>query len=305
MENPKKSSALSSLYAEAAKEQTATLSGLNHYHHAKEQQKLAKSGADPTSHVREHATEKIARFLHVVSVDLGNASVLDVGCTIGNDLSRIAHYFDGLVGANAPTKCNLVLHGVDLLDAQLEVAREKLPFGHFHAGDATSLPQLDGSITAVYCSRLLIHIPQIYIAIDEMVRVMCPGGMGVVCEGDYGSHTILTPDAALKSIHDRNTTWMCDMLAQPHAAAVAYACLKSHPQIAEAELEVFGINSDMTKMDAGLAMTRQFLSKQVDQQIITTEEMNVYIAAMEQAPMTGTPVWINHIFVITFIKKVE
>lgn len=91
-------------------------------------------------------------------------TVLDVGC--GANLSYAAH-----LSANG----KLVV-GVDFTWPFLAVAR-----GHGRdlvvQGDATRLPFPDGSFDAVVCSETLEHIPDDRSAVDEIRRVLRPGGL--------------------------------------------------------------------------------------------------------------------------------
>ena len=90
--------------------------------------------------------------------------------------------------------------GVDILEAQLVKAREYLPEGKFVEGNVTTLPFKDEEMDSVQCSRLLIHVPDMSKALDEMLRVLRPGGCGVFAEGNFHGHVIFTSDARLKAI---------------------------------------------------------------------------------------------------------
>lgn len=57
------------------------------------------------------------------------------------------------------------------------VAVDLLPAAGLHArADAHALPFLDGSFDGVLCTEVLEHLPEPQRAIDEMYRVLAPGG---------------------------------------------------------------------------------------------------------------------------------
>jgi ubiquinone/menaquinone biosynthesis C-methylase UbiE len=94
-------------------------------------------------------------------------SVLDVGCGPGNFTRAFARAcFDGLtVGLDASRT---------MLD---QAAREHNPPNvRYVRGDAAALPFPDASFDAVCCFAALYFIAEPLTAIDEMVRVLAPGG---------------------------------------------------------------------------------------------------------------------------------
>ena len=105
-------------------------------------------------------------------------SILDVGCGVGHWGQRLMRHTSG--GA--------ILHGVDAEEAWVEGARERaVTLGlegraHFQTGTAESLPWEDDSLDMVTCQTLLIHVPDLRVAIREMIRVLRPGGLFLVAE---------------------------------------------------------------------------------------------------------------------------
>ena len=97
--------------------------------------------------------------------------VLDFGCGSG-DISV------GLAKAIAPGE----LHGVDLEEAQIELARSLAgPAGLgnaiFHVGDVTALPFQDGFFDVAHCHNTLTYVPDTQAALAEVKRVLKPGGL--------------------------------------------------------------------------------------------------------------------------------
>jgi ubiquinone/menaquinone biosynthesis C-methylase UbiE len=110
--------------------------------------------------------DELAMALQMLELRPGD-SVLDVGCGPGNFTRAFARAsFDGLaVGLDASRT---------MLD---QAAREHNPPNlRYVRGDAAALPFPDASFDAVCCFAALYFIAEPLKAIDEMVRVLAPGG---------------------------------------------------------------------------------------------------------------------------------
>ena len=80
--------------------------------------------------------------------------------------------------------------GVDISEEMLAIARQKAPIVTFMIADAEHLPFPDASFDAVTCAfgvRNFVHLEQ---GLNEMLRVLKPGGQLVVLE-------LATPDSPL------------------------------------------------------------------------------------------------------------
>lgn len=102
--------------------------------------------------------------------------VLDVACGTGALVVDVAPRVERAVG-------------VDLSYGMLQIARSRLlavPDAHrlanveFLLGPSDSLPFDDGSFTALVCTTALHHFPDPQRSIDEMARVLEPGGRLVI-----------------------------------------------------------------------------------------------------------------------------
>lgn len=93
--------------------------------------------------------------------------VLDVACGTGELLATIAPEVERTVG-------------VDLSPGMLEIARERHPQIDFRVGPSDALPFADAEFTAVVCTTALHHFPEPQRSIDEMARVIAPGGRVVI-----------------------------------------------------------------------------------------------------------------------------
>jgi SAM-dependent methyltransferase len=105
--------------------------------------------------------------------------VLEVGCGLGTDGAQFAE-----AGADYT--------GVDLTEAAVELARKRFELfdlpGQFQTADAENLPFPDESFDLVYSHGVLHHTPETGKAIQEIHRVLRPGGRAVVMLYHRGSY---------------------------------------------------------------------------------------------------------------------
>ena len=98
--------------------------------------------------------------------------LLVVGCGSGAWLRR--HYLNGVH-----------VSGVDFSAAHLRVARHMMPAGGFVAADARSLPYPDAEFDVAAAGSCFLYLPDVQAASDafgELIRVLRPGGRGVVTD---------------------------------------------------------------------------------------------------------------------------
>lgn len=88
---------------------------------------------------------------------------LEIGCGEGNNLLRFA----------AGRRCT----GVDLFPKKLRFAAGELPGCGFAAADGARLPFSNGSFRSVFVRDLLHHVPEPRAVLDEVGRVLAPGGV--------------------------------------------------------------------------------------------------------------------------------
>jgi ubiquinone/menaquinone biosynthesis C-methylase UbiE len=103
--------------------------------------------------------QEYAKFIRDLATSLKANSVLEVGCNIGNDLKEFPENFD--------------VHGIDLNEHALDIARQKLPSFKFKKSSILNMPFEDSSIDFVFTHYLLNYIPEQEMekAIKELFRV--------------------------------------------------------------------------------------------------------------------------------------
>lgn len=111
---------------------------------------------------QRHRFEIVHRFM---GPHAGTRS-LDIGC----GSSRIVQTLPGVVGMD------LGIHKLRWLRA---------PGRDLVQGSITDLPFADGAFDAVICSEVIEHIPRERVRLDEMVRVIRPGGLLILGTPDY------------------------------------------------------------------------------------------------------------------------
>jgi SAM-dependent methyltransferase len=106
--------------------------------------------------------------------------VLDVGCGPGLLVERIA----AGVGEHGEAR------GVDVSATMVALARARcagMGWARFDAADATALPFDDSHFDAVVCTQVLEYVPDIGRALDELGRVLRPGGRVLLVDTDWES----------------------------------------------------------------------------------------------------------------------
>lgn len=112
--------------------------------------------------------------------------LLDVACGAGKLVIEVAPHVDRAVG-------------IDLSGGMLELARSRLHAApearslanvEFLQGPSDALPFDDRSFTALVCTTALHHFPDPQRSIDEMARVLAPGGRLVI--GDAARDLLTT-----------------------------------------------------------------------------------------------------------------
>lgn len=123
--------------------------------------------------VEMHRYEVYAPWMRDVMEFAGFAGkeLLEVGCGMGSDLLQFA-------------RGGSIVTGLDYTPRSVEISRRRFRVydvpGTFLIGDAENLPFPDASFDVVYSNGVLHHTPDTERAIDEVYRVLRPGGVAKV-----------------------------------------------------------------------------------------------------------------------------
>ncbi|HEY0256851.1 MAG TPA: class I SAM-dependent methyltransferase [Candidatus Methylacidiphilales bacterium] len=96
--------------------------------------------------------------------------ILDVGCGVGQVVRSLA-------------EAGFQAHGVEVSEANIAQARQHP--GQFHAYDGCVLPFPDHAVDAVGAFNVLEHVENPVALLDEMTRVLRPGGRMVISSPNF------------------------------------------------------------------------------------------------------------------------
>lgn len=109
-------------------------------------------------------------FDHIAQ-EYPGGKLLEVGCSMGNDTMQLA-------------RRGMKVTGVDLTEAAIELIRQRFALynmpGEFRVADAENLPFEDNTFDVGYSFGVLHHTPDTAQSIEELRRVIRPGGKAVV-----------------------------------------------------------------------------------------------------------------------------
>ena len=103
--------------------------------------------------------EEFTKFLTDLARSLHCTSILEIGCGTGVDLRKFDDSFE--------------IHGVDLNEHALELARKNIPNGKFYRENITKLPFEDASVDFIFTHKLLNYLDDDTLdnGVSEMFRV--------------------------------------------------------------------------------------------------------------------------------------
>jgi len=100
-----------------------------------------------------------------------NKKVLEVGVGVGTDHLELA-------------KAGAILTGIDITPRSIELTKKNLKLHGYHSdllvADAENLPFEDETFEVVYSFGVLLSVPNTQKAIDEIYRVLKPGGKAII-----------------------------------------------------------------------------------------------------------------------------
>jgi len=164
-------------------------------------------------------------------------------------------------------------------DERLEQARRDYPAPTtFLKGDIHDLSFLaDDSQDIVRCSRLLIHAIDLRKALDEIVRILRPGGLAALVEGDMTQARLESEDAVARKVFEVQNQATMALVKNPAVAADIQEYLKGH-----AAVEGLAVESD-AQLVAGGTFAEQhlaLLAGKVGTGAVTQSELDHYSKAV-------------------------
>ena len=196
--------------------------------------------------------EREVKQLIIDSLDLRpGLRVLDIGSGTGDDAREIA----GFVGSNG------LVVGIDLSDALIAESKRRsaasnLPV-EFRLGDVRKLDFPNASFDRIRTDRVLMFVPEIEVAIAEMVRVLRPGGRLVASELD---HELRYVDSRLPEINRKvHDAWIA-INPQPPSGSTTPSPL-FRPKITQLEVHATGYSASVPDVPA----CRRGISRHRDQ----------------------------------------
>lgn len=166
------------------------------------------------------------------------AKVLDVGCGTGWVVRHLARRYPGTV-----------IEGMDLSAGMLEAARARDREATYFQGDVTDIPRPDGTYDLVTTVFTLRNFPDLDASLDEMCRVLAPGGRLLVLDG--------FPPRGPRLWRAFHAFWMrrvVPALVRPFADASAYRYLAESilahvaPEEVARRLEVRGLKVERVRL---------------------------------------------------------
>jgi ubiquinone/menaquinone biosynthesis C-methylase UbiE len=156
--------------------------------------------------------------------------VLEIGCGLGTDGAQFAE-----AGADYT--------GVDLTEAAVELARRRFELfdlpGTFKTADAENLPFPDESFDLVYSHGVLHHTPETGKAIQEIHRVLRPGGRAVVMLYHRGSYNYRVNISLLRRAGAQLLKWETGIKLVNKITGEPLESLREHARLLKTERESY------------------------------------------------------------------
>jgi SAM-dependent methyltransferase len=201
-------------------------------------------------------------------------SVLDVGCGTGEDVRALS----ALVGSSGSVV------GVDASHAMVaDAVRRGVPANAaFRAASAYALPFADASFDACRAERVLQHLERPMDALNEMRRILRPGGSAFLIDHDWGTLVITGGDTQIAAR-------VVAAFAESFANGAIGASLES--ALREAGFRKTSAVTSLTTLPFDLACTfvlHPAIGSATARGVITPAQGEAWIASLEEAERRGT-----------------
>lgn len=232
-----------------------------------------------------------ARTLAALDLQPGDR-VLDVGCGPG----LLVHDMAKTVGPSGQVT------GIDTSAAMLELASGRcgdLPQVELRDDDLRALPTDANHFDAIACTQVLLFIEDLGAALNELARVLKPGGRIAVLETDWRGCILNTSDNALtRRMFD---TWD-DVATSPNLP------VRLHPLLGDAgftDIEVEGIpiiNTTYEKGNFSSGFVRGLAHKCKERGVISDAQAEAWLADFEQKDQGGAYFFCVNRFLFSAVK---
>lgn len=214
------------------------------------------------------------RMLDLAPVTAGKR-VLDVGCGLGNIVLQLTES----VGSEGEVV------GIDKSEAFIREAQRRTEerglTAQFQVGDAHHLDLPDQSFDVCRTERTLMYLEHPEQAIDEMIRVLKPGGDLVIFEFDYDSTVIDTADRELKR-----------RIVRILSGSVPNSAIGSQAQRLFKERGLQDVQATALLLESNFAGYKMVFGGTLDQAVergeLDAAELAAWWAELEQAEQNGT-----------------
>jgi len=156
--------------------------------------------------------------------------VLEIGCGLGTDGAQFAE-----AGADYT--------GVDLTEAAVDLARKRFELfalpGKFQTADAENLDFANESFDLVYSHGVLHHTPETGKAIQEVHRVLRPGGRAVVMMYHRGSYNYRVNISVLRRAGAHLLKWERGVKLVNKVTGEPIESLRQHAELLKTEKESY------------------------------------------------------------------
>lgn len=106
------------------------------------------------------------RFTEVLKkISPVNGSILDIGCHGGTFTKKVIEKLK-----------NKQVYGIDISHKAIDLAKQRIPYGHFEVASAEELPFNENFFEAVFCLEVLEHVDDPKKVLSEIKRVLKKGG---------------------------------------------------------------------------------------------------------------------------------
>ena len=159
-------------------------------------------------------------------VSASGSKVLEIGCGLGTDGAQFA-------------KAGADYTGVDLTEAAVELARKRFELfdlsGQFQTADAEDLDFADESFDLVYSHGVLHHTPDPTKAVNEVHRVLRPGGRAMVMLYHRGSYNYRVNISVLRRAGSRLLNFEPGIKLVHRITGEPFESLRQHARLLKTE----------------------------------------------------------------------